>query len=116
MNSAINLSTRELVNVKFFVSVIMNYCGGCAIFKYLDLVLKGSGSRCAAAPLVLALQVTNDKLRMTFPESRYHMLLLAMSNGIFNTLSAEKFGCLTHVITGHYQKVSTDLVTMSMKG
>merc|ERR1712224_686335 len=33
-----------------------------------------------------------------------------------NTLCAEKFGCLTHVITGHYQKVSTDLVTMSMKG
>jgi uncharacterized membrane protein YoaK (UPF0700 family) len=115
MNLGINLVERDPLLVKFFFGVLVHYCGGCALFKFLDTMLKG---RCltAAAPVVLALQSMNDQLRNKFPDSKFHMWLLAASNGLFNTACAEKLGCLTHVITGHYQKVSTDLVLLSIKG
>merc|ERR1719382_592983 len=115
MNLGINLVERDPLLVKFFFGVIVHYCGGCALFKLLDATLKG---RCltAAAPVILALQSMNDQLRARSPDSKLHMWLLAASNGIFNTACAEKFGCLTHVITGHYQKVSTDLVLLAVKG
>jgi len=115
MNLGINMVERDPLLVKFFFGVLVHYCGGCALFKLLDTKLKG---RClsVAAPVVLALQSMNDQLRTIAPTSKLHMWLLAASNGIFNTACAEKFGVLTHVITGHYQKVSTDLVLLSVKG
>eukprot|EP00928_Gymnodinium_smaydae_P015518 TRINITY_DN1573_c0_g1_i2.p1 TRINITY_DN1573_c0_g1~~TRINITY_DN1573_c0_g1_i2.p1 ORF type:complete len:247 (-),score=25.20 TRINITY_DN1573_c0_g1_i2:64-804(-) len=115
MNLGINVVTRDAANVKFFGGVLLYYCGGCALFKFLDLMYK---ERClsTAAPLVVAIQSLNDQLRHAFPESRLHMWLLALTNGLFNTACAEKFGCLTHVVTGHYQRISTDLVTWSIKG
>lgn len=116
MNLAINLHLQDSVNIKFFFAILANYCGGCAIFKFLDTLLKGRNPLTASAPVVLALQMANDRLRNAFPDVRWHMSLLAMSNGLFNTAAAEKFACLTHVITGHYQKLSTDLVLLGMKG
>mmetsp|Transcript_105359 Transcript_105359/g.186595 ORF Transcript_105359/g.186595 Transcript_105359/m.186595 type:complete len:236 (+) Transcript_105359:80-787(+) len=114
MNSAINVVTGDIVNIRFFIGVLVHYCGGCALMRFLDIMFEGR-ARCAAAPVVLALQSANDKLCQALPQAKSHMWLLAMSNGIFNTAFAEKLGCLTHVITGHYQKVSTDLVAMAMK-
>merc|ERR1719265_1876143 len=115
MNLGINLVERDLSLVKFFFGTLVHYCGGCALFKFLDTKLNG---RCltTVAPIVLFLQSMNDNLRTAFPASKLHMWLLAATNGLFNTACAEKFGCLTHVITGHYQKVSTDMVLMSVKG
>merc|ERR1719210_976949 len=115
MNLGIKLVERDPLLMKFFFGTFVHYCMGCALFKFLDTQLKG---RCltAAAPVVLALQSMNDRMRIRSPESKLHMWLLAASNGIFNTACAEKFGCLTHVITGHYRKVSTDLVLLSVKG
>mmetsp|Transcript_7217 Transcript_7217/g.7849 ORF Transcript_7217/g.7849 Transcript_7217/m.7849 type:complete len:244 (+) Transcript_7217:123-854(+) len=115
MNLGINSVERDPLLVKFFFGVLVHYCGGCALFKFLDTKLKGR-SLTAAAPVVLALQSMNDPLRTMFPDSKLHMWLLAASNGLFNTACAEKLGCLTHVITGHYQKVSTDLVLLSVQG
>mmetsp|Transcript_22924 Transcript_22924/g.54315 ORF Transcript_22924/g.54315 Transcript_22924/m.54315 type:complete len:244 (+) Transcript_22924:78-809(+) len=115
MNLGINSVERDPLLVKFFFGVLVHYCGGCALFKFLDTQLKGR-SLTAAAPVVLALQSMNDQLRNMFPDSKLHMWLLAASNGLFNTACAEKLGCLTHVITGHYQKVSTDLVLLSVQG
>lgn len=116
MNLGINIHLQDSVNIKFFFSILAHYCGGCAIFKFLDTILKGRNPLTASAPVVLALQMANDTLRNAFPDVRWHMSLLAMSNGLFNTAAAEKFACLTHVITGHYQKVSTDMVLFGMKG
>uniref|UniRef100_A0A7S2FZP7 Uncharacterized protein n=1 Tax=Alexandrium andersonii TaxID=327968 RepID=A0A7S2FZP7_9DINO len=115
MNLGINSVERDTSLMKFFFGVLVHYCGGCALFKFLDTQLKGR-SLTASAPVVLALQSMNDQLRTSFPDSKLHMWLLAASNGIFNTACAEKLGCLTHVITGHYQKVSTDLVLLSVQG
>jgi len=115
MNLGINIVERDPLLIKFFAGVLVHYCGGCALWKLLDAKLKGR-SLSAAAPVVLALQSMNDRLRTAAPASKLHMWLLAASNGIFNTACAEKFGVLTHVITGHYQKVSTDLVLLSIKG
>lgn len=115
MNLGINSVERDTSLMKFFFGVLVHYCGGCALFKFLDTQLKGR-SLTAAAPVVLALQSMNDQLRTAFPDSKLHMWLLAASNGLFNTACAEKLGCLTHVITGHYQKVSTDLVLHSVNG
>jgi len=98
--------------VKFFLGVlVVHYCGGCALWKLLD----------AMFPLCcntggLALQSMNDQLRPIAPASLLHLWLLAAPNGILNTACAGEFGVLTHVITGHDQKVSTDLVLLSVKG
>merc|ERR1719203_551425 len=99
MNLGINLVERDPLLVKFFFGVLVHYCGGCALFKLLDTTWKG---RCltVAAPVVLTLQSLNDRLRTAFPDSKLHMWSLAASNGLINTAAAEKFGCLTHVITG----------------
>eukprot|EP00928_Gymnodinium_smaydae_P015519 TRINITY_DN1573_c0_g2_i2.p1 TRINITY_DN1573_c0_g2~~TRINITY_DN1573_c0_g2_i2.p1 ORF type:complete len:247 (-),score=33.56 TRINITY_DN1573_c0_g2_i2:284-1024(-) len=115
MNLGINVVTRDATNVKFFGGVLLYYSGGCALFKFLDLMHKDR-SLSAAAPVLLTIQALNDQLRNAFPDSRLHMWLLALTNGLFNTACAEKFGCLTHVVTGHYQRVSTDLVTLLIKG
>eukprot|EP00440_Ansanella_granifera_P028081 gb/GFBE01030512.1/.p1 GENE.gb/GFBE01030512.1/~~gb/GFBE01030512.1/.p1 ORF type:complete len:244 (+),score=50.29 gb/GFBE01030512.1/:1-732(+) len=115
MNLGVNLVERDPLLVKFFFGVLVHYCGGCALFKLLDTQFKGR-SLTACAPVVLALQSMNDRWRANSPDSKLHMWLLAASNGLFNTACAEKLGCLTHVITGHYQKVSTDLVLHSVQG
>ena len=57
-----------------------------------------------------------DFYRKKFPESRWHMLLLAVAGGMVNSISAERAKLVTNMMTGHYQKLSGDIADYLAKG
>lgn len=68
------------------------------------------------APVVLALFGAADHYRLKHPSSRAPLLFLAVAGGIINSVSAEKAKAATNMMTGHYQKLSSDLADLMAEG
>merc|ERR1712070_657242 len=94
LNLCMKVGNRDPVDVKFLLAAIMHYSGGVALFKYLDLKLEGRRTCTAVAPVVFGLHAASDRLRAVYPESRWHMVLLAITGGLLNGVSAEKLKCV----------------------
>jgi len=115
LNLCMKVGNRDPLDVKFLLAAVAHYLGGYTLFKHLDLRL-GSTSVKAAAPLVLLLHSAADNMRMHFPDSKWHMMLLAIAGGLINGVCTEKLKVVTVMLTGHLQKISGDLAESSSKG
>ena len=103
-------------DVGLLAAVIANFAGSFAFFKFLDMRMESRGSCTAVAPLVFSLFAIADHLRKKHPQSRWHILLLALAGGMVNSISQERAKQTTNMMTGHYQKLSSDLATWMARG
>lgn len=103
-------------DTQILAMAIANFCGGFTLFKYADHVLNGRYSCSLFAPVVLALFGAADHYRLKHPSSRAPLLFLAVAGGIINSVSAEKAKAATNMMTGHYQKLSSDLADLMAEG
>jgi hypothetical protein len=116
INFGSNLANRNKQDMMFFLLSVLNFFGGHTLYKCIDLKLSGNKICAAMAPFVLGFHAMSDRFRSVFPDSRYHMFLLAAANGIINGVSLDKFKCITYVYTGHLQKFSTEVSELLVKG
>ena len=114
MRICTSLIALKWVDVVYWLLVVLFYIGGAGVHRAADLALSPKGaaaggdhSSCAAiAPVVLALFVAADWLRSAGSHTtRWTMLLLSAAFGMVNTAGSEATGVLTHVVTGHLQKL-----------
>lgn len=110
------LGGGDRADVPLLAAAILHFSAGFSGYKYLDTRMGGKGSCTAVAPLVLALFTLADLARRRYPNSKYHMLLLAIAGGIVNSISAEKTKLVTNMMTGHMQKMSSDVADHFSKG
>lgn len=113
---AMKLGGGDRADVPLLAAAVLHFSVGFSGYKYLDTRMKGRGSCTAVAPLVLALFTLADLARRRYPNTKYHMLLLAVAGGIVNSVSAEKAKLVTNMMTGHMQKMGTDLADHLSKG
>jgi uncharacterized membrane protein YoaK (UPF0700 family) len=116
LNLCMRVGNRDPVDVSLIASAIANFSCGFTFFKYLDMKMKSRGSCTAVAPLILGLFTLTDVYRKKFPNARWHLLPLAVAGGIINSISAERAKIVTNMMTGHYQKLSSDLADYLSKG
>ena len=114
MRICTSLVALQWVDAVYWLLVVLFYIGGAGVHRAVDLALSPKGaaaggdhSSCAAiAPVVLALFVAADWLRGAGSHTtRWTMLLLSAAFGMVNTAGSEATGVLTHVVTGHLQKL-----------
>jgi uncharacterized membrane protein YoaK (UPF0700 family) len=110
------LGGGDRADVPLLAAAILHFSAGFSGYKYLDTRMGGKGSCTVVAPLVLALFTLADLARRRYPNSKYHMLLLAIAGGIVNSVSAEKTKLVTNMMTGHMQKMSSDVADHFSKG
>lgn len=115
-NLCMKLGSQDFADVPLLFAAILHFSGGFTLFKLADMKLKGRFSCSVAAPVVFALFALADEMRVKFPSSRWHLLLLAVAGGIINSISAEKGKLVTNMMTGHYQKMSGDVADILFKG
>lgn len=108
---AVALSEQRYRDVFFYVSVILSYGTGCAIFRRTDLSLRQKTLPvCCAA--VAALFVLADWIHYgtTISTKWIPMMLLATGFGIVNSVGQEVCGTLTFVVTGHITRLMNQVV------
>ena len=116
LNLCMKVGGGDTADASLIAAAILNFTGGFALFKYLDMKMQGRGSCMAIAPVVAALFAFADAYRRRFPQSRWHMLFLAAAGGMINSVSAERAKLVSNMMTGHFQKLSGDLADYLAKG
>ena len=117
LNLCMNVGNRQNANdVALIAAAILHFTGGFTFFKFLNTKMKSRGSCAAVAPLIFGLFSLADVCRRKYPKSRWHMLFLAIAGGIINSISAERAGMVSNMMTGHYQKVSSDCADWLARG
>lgn len=116
LNLFMKIGNRDMADVALIAAAVVHFISGFTLFRYLDMRMKGRGSCIAVAPAIVSLFALADVYRKKFPQSRWHMLFLAVAGGIINSVSAERAKIVTNMMTGHYQKLSGDLADYLAKG
>lgn len=100
----------RVLDVLYYMSVILSYLFGQAAFRRSDLTLKSKSLTFVCAPLVLMLFVGSDVLMKILQQRWLPISMLAFGFGIINSVGQEVAGTLTFVITGHYSRLSHQIV------
>jgi uncharacterized membrane protein YoaK (UPF0700 family) len=116
VNLCYKVGGLESTDVSFLAAAIVHFCSGFTVFKCVDMKLKNRGSCTAVAPVIFAFFALADVLRAKYPQSRWHMLLLAAACGMVNSISAEKGKIVTNMMTGHFQSLSSIMADHLSKG
>ena len=117
LNMCMNVGNgKNLNDVALIAAAILHFTGGFTFFKFLNLKMKSRGSCAVVAPLIFGLFALADVCRRKYPKSRWHLLLLAIAGGIINSVSAERANLVSNMMTGHYQKLSSDCAEWLTKG
>ena len=107
------LSRAKWLDARFYLSVVLTYVVGIAVYRTLDMRRQSAASRPAAAlGALLLLFAARDLAAWSLPGTRWHVLLCTVGFAFINAISAEELGTVTCMITGHAQKVGNSLAEL----
>mmetsp|Transcript_10453 Transcript_10453/g.14800 ORF Transcript_10453/g.14800 Transcript_10453/m.14800 type:complete len:342 (-) Transcript_10453:39-1064(-) len=102
---------QNLTNFGYYLSVILSYLCGLAIFRYSDLRLKDKTMKFCAIMVSLLFVGSDVWYHILTNGSRWGAaMMLACGYGIVNSIGMEETGTLTFVITGHMTKLLNQFI------
>ena len=108
-----SLAKGSWSDASFYLSVLVTYGVGVALYRVLDVVQrKMTATR--MAPAVFVSITTVDVLMSTLGQNRWWVLCLALAMGAANTFTLRIGGYVTNAITGNMQKVMIAMVDAVM--
>uniref|UniRef100_A0A7S0U8H4 Uncharacterized protein n=3 Tax=Hemiselmis andersenii TaxID=464988 RepID=A0A7S0U8H4_HEMAN len=116
LNMCMAIGNGQYGDASLLAAAIALFNSGFTGFEYFDRAVGSNGSCTAVAPVILGLFAMADKLRREQPQSRWHVLYLAVAGGIVNAVSASRAKIVTNMMTGHYQKLCGDVTDLLSKG